>query len=493
MNLIVNTDCPLVIARNLIGASWRDGEEVAVENPSDLSRPAGRAMLGTAADVADAISAAEAALPGWSRATPEFRADILHRCADLILAETEDLALILSTEQGKPLTAARGEVQRAARVFRFHAGEAFRTAGVSQPSVRPGVHVETAREPLGVVGLITPWNFPIAIPAWKAAPALAAGCTVVLKPSELTPLTAFRLVSLVRQAGLPDGVLNMVIGTGSDAGRALVDDPRVAGISFTGSLATGRAVAVAAVGRGARIQTELGSKNALIVEDSADIDTAVACAVDGAFHQTGQRCTASSRIITTPGIHDAFMTAFVARTAQLVAGHALAPGSDLGPATCAAQLEKTERYIAIGRDEGAALVCGGERPERETEGHYLTPAIFTDCRSDMRICQEEIFGPVASVLAADDLDHALALANDTPFGLSAGIATCSLAAAARFRARIRAGIATVNLPTAGVDYHVPFGGKGLSSNGPREQGRDAADFYTSTKTIYTCPEPGANH
>ena len=482
-----------LVSRNLVAGEWRGGREIEVENPSDLSIPAGTASLATADDLRDAVAAAEAALPAWAQASPELRADILDRCAVLIFEAADELALTLATEQGKTLPTAKGEVIRAARVFRFHAGEALRYAGISQPSVRPGVHVETAREPLGVVGLITPWNFPIAIPAWKLAPALAAGCTVVFKPSEITPLTAFQLVSLMHKAGFPAGVVNMVVGTGAEIGKALVEHPSVAGISFTGSLATGRAVAVSAVGRGARIQTELGSKNALIVEDSADLDTAVACAVDGAFYQTGQRCTASSRIVTTPGIHERFMEAFIRRTEALVVGPALNADVDLGPATSAAQLEKTLEYLKIGQKEGATLVCGGERSPQQTEGYFLRPAVFAECHSAMRICQEEIFGPVVSVLRADDFEHALHIANDTPFGLSAGIATGSLAAAARFKRTIRAGVATVNLPTAGVDYHAPFGGKGQSSNGPREQGRDAADFYTSTKTVYTCPDPGAQH
>ena len=338
-----------------------------------------------------------------------------------------------------------------------------------------------------MVGLITPWNFPIAIPAWKIAPALAYGNTVVFKPADLVPGCAWALSEILVKAGIPKGVFNLVMGRGSVVGEALVNDPDVAGISFTGSVSTGRAIAGKAVGRMAKMQLEMGGKNPLIVLDDADLPTAVNCAVQGAYFSTGQRCTASSRLIVAAGIHDRFVAAMTEKLKALKVDDALAAGTDIGPVVDPSQLEQDQRYIEIGKGEGAALAWGGERLKRGSDGYYLSPALFTNATNAMRIAREEIFGPVACVIRAKDYDEALAFANDTEFGLCAGIVTTSLKHASHFKRNAQAGMVMVNLPTAGVDYHVPFGGRKGSSYGPREQGRYAAEFFTSVKTAYIAP------
>ncbi|HEX7247286.1 MAG TPA: aldehyde dehydrogenase family protein, partial [Actinomycetota bacterium] len=427
------------------------------------------------------------AFPAWSRSTITERADLLDRIGTEILARKEELGTLLSREEGKPRVEGVGEVRRASQIFRFFAGEALRIPGEHVRSVRPGVDVDVFREPLGVVGVITPWNFPIAIPAWKIAPALAYGCTVVFKPAELVPASAWSLVDACVRAGLPPGVLNLVVGPGRVVGERMLHDPRVRGVTFTGSQAVGAGVAAALAARFGKYQLEMGGKNPLVVLDDADLDIAVDCAVQGAFFQTGQRCTASSRIIVTEGIHDRFVEATVERMRSLRVGHALAEGTDIGPVVSAAQLEQDLDYLAIAHDEGAELVHGGDVVERETEGYFLEPALFVGTSNEMRVNREEIFGPIATVVRAADADEALALANDTEYGLSAGVCTTSLAQASRFRDGLQAGIVTVNLPTAGVDFHVPFGGTKGSSSGSREQGRYAVEFFTTVKTAYVRP------
>jgi len=376
---------------------------------------------------------------------------------------------------------------RAGQIFLFFSGEALRLAGEKLASVRPSIDVEITREPLGVIGLITPWNFPIAIPAWKIAPALAYGNCVVLKPAELVPATAHALAEIIARAGLPAGVFNLVMGRGSVVGEAMLRHKDVAGISFTGSVATGRRIAATCIESEPmkKVQLEMGGKNPLVVLDDADLKIAVECAVNGAFFQTGQRCTASSRLIVTEKVHDSFVTAMAERMKSLVIGDALKEGTQIGPVVDQSQLDQDLDYIRIGQDEGAKLLAGGERLNRETPGFYLAPALFTDVDNGMRIAREEIFGPVATITRVKDYEAALAAANDTAFGLSAGICTTSLKYAGHFKRNSEAGMVMVNLPTAGVDYHVPFGGRKGSSYGPREQGRYAAEFYTTVKTAYS--------
>jgi aldehyde dehydrogenase (NAD+) len=456
-------------------------------NPSNLDDVIGEFASGTADDARKAIAAARAAFPAWSRTTPQERYEVLKKASDEVLARKEELGRILSREEGKTLPEGIGEAMRAGQILAFFAGETLRLNGEMVSSVRPGVGIEVTREPIGVVGMITPWNFPIAIPAWKIAPALAYGNCVVIKPADLVPHSAWALCDILQRAGLPKGVLNLVMGKGSVVGQAIIESPDVDALSFTGSVSTGRRIAAQCVAATPmkKVQLEMGGKNPLVVLDDADLKTAVECAANGAFFSTGQRCTASSRLIVTEGIHDKFVAALTDRLKGLVVDDALKSGTHIGPVVDQGQLDTDEKYIAIGRDEGATLHWGGERLNRETPGFYLQPALFTGVSNRMRIAREEIFGPVAAVIRARDYDEALAVANDTEFGLSAGICTTSLKYSTHFKRNSEAGMVMVNLPTAGVDYHVPFGGRKGSSYGPREQGAYAREFYTTVKTSYT--------
>jgi alpha-ketoglutaric semialdehyde dehydrogenase len=470
---------------NVIAGRSVDATDYSTDlNPSNLGDIVGEFARGTSDDAKAAIAAAREAFVKWSRTTPQERFDILDKAGTEILARKDELGRLLSREQGKPLADGIGEAARAGAIFKFFAGEAVRLTGEKLDSVRPGIEVEVTREPLGVVAAITPWNFPLAIPAWKIAPALAFGNCVVFKPAELVPASPWTIVDIVQRAGLPPGVLNLVMGPGSKIGAALASSPDIDAVSFTGSQDVGPAVAAQAVKAGARVQLEMGGKNPLIVLDDADLKTAVSIAVNGAFFQAGQRCTASSRIIVTEGIHDRFVSSMIDRMKTLVIDDALKPGTEIGPVVDDKQLAKNFEYIEIGTREGARLAHGGERLKRSTEGYYMAPALFTDTTPAMRINTEEIFGPVAAVIRVKDYDEALAVANDTPFGLSAGIATTSLKYASHFKRNSTSGLVMVNLPTAGLDYHVPFGGRKKSSYGPREQGSYAREFYTIVKTAY---------
>ena len=479
--------------RNYIAGEWVEGGSAAENiNPSDTRDVIGLFARADGAQMKAAIAAAQAAQPQWAAATPQRRCEALDAVGHEILARKEELGDLLAREEGKTLAEAVGEVVRAAQIFKFFAGETLRAGGELLPSIRPGMSVEITREPVGVVGIITPWNFPIAIPAWKIAPALAYGNAVVFKPAEAVPGSAWALAEILSRAGLPAGTFNLVMGRGRDIGDALLDDARVAAVSFTGSEATGRKVAQACVGRRgpmAKFQLEMGGKNPLVVLDDADIDVAVACAVNGAFFSTGQRCTASSRLIVTQGIHDRFVAAMVEKLKTLAVGDARDPKTAIGPVVDATQLRQDTDYVAIGRQEGARLAFGGEAMAEVAgrPGFYLQPALFVDTDNGMRINREEIFGPVASVVRARDADEALMLANDTDYGLSSGVCTTSLKMAAHFKRHLQAGMVMVNAPTAGVDPHVPFGGRKASSHGPREQGRYAAEFYTTVKTAYVNP------
>jgi aldehyde dehydrogenase (NAD+) len=456
------------------------GESV---NPSNLDEVVARYPKGGAAEVDEAVKAARAAFPGWSEASPEVRSDVLDRAGSIIMSRAKELGTLLSREEGKTLPEGTGEVMRAARILKYFAGEALRRHGQTLDSTRPSIDVETHREAVGVFGLITPWNFPIAIPAWKSAPALAFGNTVVLKPATPTPAIAHAFGAILLEAGAPAGVFNLVIGEG-DVGRAIVNHSRIDGISFTGSQAVGATVAEGAAKRQARVQLEMGGKNPLVVLDDADLDRAVMCAIDGAFYATGQRCTASSRIIVTEGIHDRFVEALAEKAKSLRVGDALDPNTQIGPAVTEQQLEQNLRYVEIARDEGGKVLTGGEPLTLDKRGHYMAPTVIADTAPDQRINCEEVFGPVASTVKVRDYEEALEIANRGQFGLSAGIVTNSLKHARHFRRHIRAGMVMINLPTAGVDYHVPFGGTRKSSYGAREQGFAAVEFYTQTKTVY---------
>jgi alpha-ketoglutaric semialdehyde dehydrogenase len=474
-----------MLHKNFINGEWVAGATAKDNiNPSDVSDVIGQFAQADTAQTEVAIAAATAAAAGWAATTPQQRADILEAIGVELLARKDEVGKLLSREEGKPLANGVAETMRAAQIFKFFAQEALRVDGVAVPSIRPGVDITITREPVGVVGLICPWNFPIAIPAWKIAPALAFGNTVVFKPADLVPGSAWALVEIASRSGLPKGVLNLVMGRGSVVGETMLKSRHVNAISFTGSVGTGAKVAQACAGRGAKFQLEMGGKNPLVVLDDATVDAAVAGAVDGAFFQTGQRCTASSRLIVESKVHDQFVEKMITAMKALKVDHALKEGTQIGPVVDEAQLKQDQDYIAIGRKEGAELAWGGELLNRDTKGHFLSPALFVNTKNDMRINREEIFGPVASVIKVDSYDEALAIANDTEFGLSAGIYTTSLKAASDFRKKAQAGMVMVNLPTAGVDYHVPFGGRKGSSFGPREQGRYAAEFFTTVKTAY---------
>jgi alpha-ketoglutaric semialdehyde dehydrogenase len=476
----------MALHKNFINGEWVAGAEAKENiNPSDVSDIVGEYTQADKVQTEAAIAAAQAAQPAWASTTPQQRADILEAAGIELLARKDEIGRLLSREEGKPLANGIAETMRAAQIFKFFAQEALRVEGVLVASVRAGVDVAITREPVGVVGIICPWNFPIAIPAWKMAPALAFGNTVVFKPADLVPGTAWALVEILSRAGLPKGVLNLVMGRGSVVGQTMLDSRGVNAISFTGSVETGAKVAMACSKRGAKYQLEMGGKNPLIVLDDANIDAAVAASIDGAFYQTGQRCTASSRFVVQSKIHDAFVDKMVTAMKALKVDHALKEGTQVGPVIDEAQMAQDEKYIGIARDEGGELAWGGERLNRDTKGHFLSPALFVNTKNDMRINREEVFGPVASVIKVGSYDEALSVANDTAFGLSSGIFTTSLKYATDFRKKSAAGMVMVNLPTAGVDYHVPFGGRKGSSYGAREQGRHAADFYTSIKTAYT--------
>ena len=473
---------------NLIdGRQLESTERNTDVNPSNLSDIVGEFARASASEVEEAIASARTAFKKWSRTNPQERFDILDRAGTEILARKEELGRLLSREQGKPLADGVGEAGRAGAIFKFFAGEALRPGGEKIDSTRPGIDVEITREPLGVVAAITPWNFPLAIPAWKIAPALACGNCVILKPAELVPATPWTLVDIIQRAGLPAGVLNLVMGPGAKLGAALAASPDIDAVTFTGSQDVGPSVAAAAVKTGARVQLEMGGKNPLIVLDDADLATAVSVAINGAFFQAGQRCTASSRLIVTEGIHDRFVEAMTARMKTLVVDDALKAGTEIGPVVDQRQLDKNLEYVELGKKEGARLAEGGGRLKRATEGYYMAPALFTDSAPQMRINQEEIFGPVAAIIRVRNYEEALAMANATPFGLSAGIVTTSLKHASHFKRNSESGLVMVNLPTAGLDYHVPFGGRKKSSYGPREQGTYAKDFYTIVKTAYVAP------
>jgi acyl-CoA reductase-like NAD-dependent aldehyde dehydrogenase len=473
---------------NFVAGEWVEtGSTVDDVNPSNLSDIVGRFTVADEAQVDAAIAAAEHAAPAWAVATPAERFTALEKVGLELAERAEELGVQLSREEGKPKAEGIGEVLRASQIFRFFAGEALRIPGEHVRSVRPGVDVEILREPIGVVGIITPWNFPIAIPAWKIAPALAYGNSVVFKPAEMVPASAWSLAEILARSGLPTGTFNLVVGPGRVVGERMLHDPRVRGVTFTGSQAVGARVAQAMAARFGKYQLEMGGKNPFVVLDDADLDVAIDCATQGAFFQTGQRCTASSRLIVTEGIHDRFVDAMVERMQELKVGDALADDTQIGPVVSKDQLAQDEDYLRIGREEGARVAWGGGRLGLGVEGYYLQPALLVETTNDMRVNREEIFGPIATVIRATDADHALALANDTEFGLSAGVATTSLKHAAMFRDRLQAGIVTVNLPTAGVDFHVPFGGTKGSSSGTREQGRYAVEFFTSVKTAYVRP------
>ncbi|MEM9966224.1 MAG: aldehyde dehydrogenase family protein [Asticcacaulis sp.] len=469
---------------NLINGEWVEtGETFNNLNPSDTNDIIGVYSKAGEAEVKAAIAAAREALKTWQYSTPQQRFDVLDNAGTEILNRKAELGALLSREEGKTLAEGIGEVTRAGHIFKYFAGEALRAHGEVLDSVRPGVKVEITREPVGVVGLICPWNFPIAIPAWKMAPAIAFGNTVVCKPAELTPGCAWELADILNRAGLPKGVLNVVFARGSVAGPLLIDGTDA--ISFTGSVPTGTRVRDQAVAKGKRIQAEMGGKNPVIVLDDADLNIAVNSVLNSAFFSSGHRCTASSRIIVTEGIADQFVAELAKAAKAIKVGDSRSDGVQMGPIASQEQLDIARDAVAKAREDGAEILSGGEDLTFGTPGYYYAPTLIDKTTPDMRINKEEVFGPVASVIRVKDLEEAIKVANDTEFGLSAGIITTSLKSAETFKRRSEAGMVMVNLPTAGVDYHVPFGGRKASSYGSREQGAYAKEFYTIVKTAYT--------
>ena len=470
---------------NYIAGEWAAGPgEIENRNPSDLSDVIGTYAQAGTDQVDAAIDAAGHAQKVWAGSGPEQRQTALQAIGQDLMARAGELGELLSREEGKPLAEGKGEVFRAGQFFTYYAAEALRQLGENADSVRPGIEVDIRREPVGVVAVISPWNFPMATAVWKIAPALAFGNAVVWKPANLVPASAVALAEIIARQDLPPGLFNLVMGSGGAVGQRLVESPAVDAISFTGSVGVGKGIAAAAIPNLTKLQMEMGSKNALAVMDDADLDIAVAAAVNGAFSGTGQKCTASSRLVVHERIHDAFVEKLVGAVAGMRVGHALDPETQMGPVVSRDQLDQNLANIALARAEGGEILTGGEALERPTEGHFMAPAVVGGTRNDWQVNREELFAPIACIIPVGSYDEALATVNDTRFGLTSGICTQSLARAAHFRRNARSGCVMVNLPTAGTDYHVPFGGRGESSYGPREQGRYAAEFYTTVKTAY---------
>ncbi len=471
--------------QNFVNGEWiRSQRAIGNINPANTEDIINQSAIGSASDVNNAVDAAKAAFPAWRNATPQARHDLLDAIGNAILERKETYGAILSREEGKTLPEGIGETVRAGQVFKFFAGEALRVTGELIDSVRPGVDVDVLREPLGVIGIITPWNFPIAIPAWKIAPALAFGNCVVFKPATATPGSAQILVQLFEEFGGPNGVLNMVLGSGGEVGETLVTHPDIAAVSFTGSVGTGSGIVAKCGANQKRVQVEMGGKNPMIVMEDADLSIAVAACVNGAYFSTGQRCTASSRFVVHEAVHDEFVGSVTKAMSVLTVGDPMDAKTDIGPVIDDVQLTSNLSYVALAAEEGAD-VTGGEQLTLDKPGFFQAPALFTNTNNKMRINQEEIFGPCASVIKVSDFDEAIATANDVDFGLSSGICTTSLKYAREFKRQADAGVLMVNLPTAGLDFHVPFGGRKASSYGPKEQGRYAIEFYTMVKTAYT--------
>jgi len=470
---------------NFIAGEWVAGaSEIDNINPSDLSDTIGQYAQADTAQLQRALDAALDAQHEWAKIGLEARYGILMNIGNELIARCDELGTLLAREEGKTQPEGRGEVYRSGQFFTYYAAEVLRQIGDNAESVRDGIEIDVRREPVGTVAVISPWNFPMATAAWKIAPALAFGNAVIWKPANIVPASAVALANIIAKQELPKGLFNLLMGPGSSVGQQLIESPMVNAISFTGSVPVGRGIAKSATENFTRVQLEMGSKNALAIMDDADLDTAVACALNGAFGSTGQKCTASSRLVVQDKIHDAFVDRLVEGATAMVVGHALEAGTQIGPVASESQLNQNLDNVALAKKEGGELQCGGERVERATEGYFMTPAVFTGTRNDWQVNREELFAPMACVIRVDSYEEALVTVNDTRFGLTAGIVTTSLARATHFRRQARSGCVMVNLPTAGTDYHVPFGGRGESSYGPREQGQYAKEFYTHVKTAY---------
>ena len=471
--------------QNYIAGDWVAGTGVIENrNPSDITDLIGHYAQASTAQVDQALDAARRAQAEWAAYGLERKQNVLNAIGTEMMARAEELGALLSREEGKPLAEGKGEVYRAGQFFTYYAAEVLRQMGETADSTRDGIEIDVRREPVGVVAIISPWNFPTATASWKIAPALAFGNAVIWKPANLTPASAVALTEIISRQDIPKGLFNLVMGPGGAVGQHLVESSHLDAISFTGSVPVGKGIAAAAIGNLTKVQMEMGSKNPLAVMDDADLDLAVSLALGGAFGGTGQKCTASSRLIVHAAVHDAFVDKLIAGAQALQVGHALTAGTQLGPVVSQQQLDENLAYVALGKTEGAELACGGDRLTRDTDGYFMAPGVFLNTTNDMRINREEMFAPLAAVIKVDSYGEALQVVNDTHFGLTSGIVTRSLSRATHFRRNARTGCVMVNLPTAGTDYHVPFGGRGSSSYGTREQGTYAAEFYTTVKTAY---------
>ena len=470
---------------NFIAGEWLEGiSTIENRNPSDLTDLVGVFAQASLDQLEATLDQAHRAQAEWAAYGIERKQAVLMAIGNELMERAEELGTLLSREEGKPLAEGKGEVYRAGQFFTYYAAECLRQLGENADSVRPGVEIDVRREAVGVVAVISPWNFPTATASWKIAPALCFGNAVVWKPANITPASAVALTEIIARQDIPKGLFSLVMGSGREIGQHLVESAKINAISFTGSVPVGRGILSAAVQNFTKVQMEMGSKNALAVMDDADLDLAVNLALGGAFGGTGQKCTASSRLVVHEAVHDAFVEKLVAATQAMKVGHALEQGTQMGPVVSKEQLSENLAYVDLGKSEGAELACGGAQLEMPHEGFYMSPGVFLNTTNTMRINREEMFAPLTSVIKVGSYDEALATVNDTNFGLTSGIVTRSLARATDFRRNAKTGVVTVNLPTAGTDYHVPFGGRGDSSYGPREQGKAAAEFYTTVKTAY---------
>ena len=458
--------------------------EIENRNPSDISDLVGMFAQSSTTQLEQALDQARLAQSEWAAYGLERKQSVLMCIGIELMARSEELGRLLSREEGKPLAEGKGEIYRAGQFFTYYAAECLRQTGENADSVRDGIEIDVRREPVGTVAVISPWNFPTATASWKIAPALCYGNAVIWKPANLTPASAVALTEIIDRQDIPKGLFSLVMGSGGVIGQHLVESRKINAISFTGSVPVGKAIAQAAIQNLTKLQLEMGSKNALVVMDDAVLDLAVTVALGGAFGGSGQKCTASSRLVVHKTIHDAFVEKLVSGARSMTVGNALTAGTQIGPVVSETQLSENLAYVELGKSEGAELACGGARQTLPQDGYYMSPGVFLKTTNDMRINREEMFAPLAAVIKVDSYEEALATVNNTRFGLTSGIVTQSLARATHFRRNARTGVVTVNLPTAGTDYHVPFGGRGDSSYGPREQGKAAAEFYTTVKTAY---------
>lgn len=475
--------------KNFIGGKWIESSSsktVNNINPANTDDIIGANRQATREEARAAVEAAAEAFAAWRRTPAPQRGKIVAKAARLMEAAKEELATILTHEEGKTISESRGELQRSINVADFCAGESRRMNGETIFSELPSNFVYTIKQPLGVVACVTPWNFPVAIPTWKIAPALVAGNTVVFKPATITPGTAVRIVQIFEEAGIPAGVLNLILGSGSDAGEEIINHPAVKAVSFTGSNPVGIRLYESVSRRGAKCQCEMGGKNPVVVLEDADLDLAVENTVQGAFGSTGQRCTATSRAVVIDKVADEFVERVSQRAQSMRIGDGMDPQTEMGPSVDEGQFKTVLEYLNIGREDGATLVCGGERATGNglDKGFFVQPTVFDRVTPDMRIAREEIFGPVLSVMRVKDFEEAMTVANDTEFGLSSSIFTNDVARMFRFVDEIETGMTHINSPTTGGEAHIPFGGIKGTGIGDREQGSTALDFYTELKVVY---------